>query len=60
MKFTNKFSNGFQISRNIGCVFKMLTYFIFDLLVRYVVIFWHVIVVTCCELFWINFQCCDL
>jgi len=44
----------------IFCGDKMLTYFILDLLDRYVVIFWHFIVVTCYELFCINFQCCDL
>jgi len=33
----------------------MLTRLILDILVRYVVIFWHFIVATCCELLWINF-----
>jgi len=30
---------------------KMLKHFILDLLVKYLVMFWHFIVATCCELF---------
>ena len=44
----------------IFCSDKMLKHFILDLLVKYIVIFWHFMVVTYCELFWNNYQCCDL